>query len=70
MLPSRPRVLAGAISKMNWYLAACFHKFHELEKQKLIEKKQLDWPSYVGSWLLSKKEVLYFNPFMKEADII
>ena len=35
---------------MNGYLAACFYKFHVLEKQKLIKTKQPDRPSHVGSW--------------------
>ena len=37
------------ILKMNGYLAACFYKFHVLEKQKLIKTKQPDRPSHVGS---------------------
>ena len=38
------------ILKMNGYLAACFYKFHVLEKQKSIKTKQPDRPSHVGSW--------------------
>ena len=36
------------ILKMNGYLAACFYKFHVLEKQKLIKTKQSDRPKSRG----------------------
>ena len=36
------------ILKMNGYLAACFYRFHVLEKQKLVKTKHSDRPSCVG----------------------
>ena len=43
-------LVLNLILKMNGYLAACFYKFHVLEKQQLIKTIQPDRPSQVGLW--------------------
>ena len=52
---------------MNEYLAACFCKFHMLEKQKLTKAKEPDKPSHVGLWSkkrqLKKESIIFHRTF-------